>query len=213
MKRPVIILGGGGHAKVLIEILINQKLKVLGIVDPNNALTEHRIYGIPIIGKDDSFISTYSPQNIQLVNAIGSIYSTEKRKEVYQAYKEKGYSFATVVHHSAIISETAYLDEGVQIMAGAVIQAGTIIGKNSIINTHSSVDHDSRIGDHVHIAPGVTLSGGVKIGEGTHVGTGVTVIQNISIGKNCLIGAGALVITNIPDSSRAIGIPAKAEEK
>ena len=91
-----------------------------------------------------------------------------------------------------------------QIMAGAIIQSGTALGRDAIINTCARVDHDCRIGDHVHVAPGATLSGGVVIGAGSHIGVAAAVIQSVSIGRNCLIGAGTVVLRDVPDETRLV---------
>ena len=120
-----------------------------------------------------------------------------------------GYDFSTVIHPSAVVTSDVILGEGSQGMSGEVIQPGSHIGCNTIINTRASVDHDCIIGDHVHISPGVTLSGGVDIGAGSHIGTGATLIQGISIGCGCLVAAGAVVVKDITDGEMVRGVPAR----
>lgn len=195
--QPIILLGAGGHAQVLIDLLLFCKKKILGFVDPH--VTEIENYdSLQYLGTDDD-LKKFPAREIQLVNGIGSISvdGNLKRKELFLKAKEQGYSFATLCHPCAIISPTVILQEGVQVMAGAVIQTGTQIGVNTIINTRSSVDHHCFIESHVHIAPGVTLSGNVTIREAAFVGVGTTVIQNIQIDKNIMIKAGMTVIKNI----------------
>lgn len=208
MNLPVIVLGAGGHAKVLIEALLASSAVIAGIVDPDPALAGIAILGVPMLG-DDDVVAEFPSSEIQLVNGLGSVGLPLVRLQLFERFKALGYDFATVVHPSAIVASDVVLGEGAQIMAGAVIQPGSRIGINSIVNTRSSVDHDCIIGDHVHIAPGVTLSGGVKTGTGCHIGTGATVIQGITIGPDSVIGAGALVICDIPAKVTAFGIPAK----
>ena len=181
MNKPIIIIGAGDHAKVLLDILLEQKENVIGLTDKNMPKGIN-IYGVPVIG-DDSSIFQYTPEEIFLVNGIGSIKSLDLRIKVFKIYKEKGYSFAPIIHNSAIISKRAKLEEGVQILPGVIINTEAYIGANSIINTKTSIDHGCIIGKHVHIAPGCTLSGCVTIGEGSHVGTGSSIIQGIKIGK------------------------------
>lgn len=207
MNKPIIIIGAGDHAKVLLDILLEQKEKVIGLID-NNVPIGTKIYDIPIIGDDDS-ICRYAPQEIMLVNGIGSIKSLDLRIKVFNSYREKGYSFASVIHRSAIVSKRAILEDGVQILPGVIVNTEAHIGANSIINTKTSVDHGCIIGKHVHIAPGCTLSGCVTIGDGTHIGTGSSIIQGIKIGKNVLVGAGSVVINNFEDGVKICGIPAK----
>lgn len=208
MKKPVIILGSGGHARVLINILKLCDIKIIGITDPMLPKSYVLSSDIPYLG-DDENIFKYPPDKLFLVNGLGSTGKYDKRKMLFDKFKNHGYSFASLLHPSVIIAQDVKLTEGVQVMAGVVIQPGSVIGKNTIINTKVSVDHDCQIGSHVHLAPGVTLSGNVKVGDETHIGTGTNIIQNVNIERNCLIGAGSLVLNNIPENSKVFGVPAK----
>lgn len=212
MNLPVIVLGSGGHAKVLIEALLASSVEIVGIVDEDPAQKGKSILGIPVIGNDDT-VNQYRPGAVQLVNGLGSVGVPERRREIFERFSALGYGFASVVHPSAVIASDAEIGEGAQIMAGAVIQPGSGIGRNAIINTRASVDHDCIIGDHTHIAPGVTLSGGVRVGAGAHIGTGATVIQGIDIGNDSLVGAGALVLKNVPSGVTVVGVPARVAQK
>lgn len=208
MKLPVIIIGGGGHAKVLIDALLLNKVIILGIVDSDLSQKGNSILGISVIG-DDDVVFKYEPGKIQLVNGIGSVGLPIKRQRVFDKFKGMGFTFASVIHPSAVIASDAEVREGAQIMAGAIIQLGSRIGKNSIVNTKASVDHDCIIGDHVHIAPGVTISGGVRVGNGVHIGTGAIVIQGINIADGSLIGAGSLVLKDVSKNAKVKGAPSE----
>lgn len=208
MNLPVIILGGGGHAEVIINALQCCGADMLGVVDQDPGRAGQYILGLPVIG-GDATVSRYGPDTVYLVNGLGTIGDTSNRRRLYESFKAKGYTFASVIHPSAIVASNVFLGEGVQVMAGAVIQPGCEIGDNVIINTRASVDHDCKIGDHTHVAPGVTLSGMITIGKGTHIGTGATVIQGVSIGVNAVIGAGAVVLHDVPDGAHVYGVPAK----
>ncbi len=208
MSRPVVVLGAGGHAKVVLDILLNQDVRVIGIADYDVTNIGKKILGVPIISNDADVLQ-YPSQSIYLVNALGSIGSTKARRELFIKFKNQGYNFATVVHSSAMIAADVQMKEGTQVMAGAVIQTGSIIGENSIVNTKASIDHDCLIGCHAHISPGVTVCGGVVVGTGTHIGAGATIIQEIKIGSHCIIGAGSLVIRNVSENKVAFGHPAK----
>lgn len=205
---PVIIIGGGGHAKVLIEALRLTAVPVVGIVDAQPALKGTSILGIPVMGGDE-LIYSHGPERVMLVNAVGSVRQPARRASLFETYHGKGYRFQTVIHPSAVIPSDILLGEGAQVMAGAIIQPGVGIGCNAIVNTRASIDHDCIIGDHAHLAPGVTLSGGVTVGRGSHIGTGATVIQGITIGEGSLVGAGALVTRDVPDGVTVVGVPAK----
>lgn len=204
----VIVLGAGGHAKVLIEALRLHGHKILGITDANvdRHGTDH--VGCRVLGNDDAVLQ-HDPSGIRLVNGIGSVDQPHVRRRLFDEFKKRGYTFQTIIHPSAVVASDVVLEEGAHVMAGAVIQPGSRIGMNAIVNTAASVDHDCLISAHVHVAPGTTLSGGVRVGEATHIGTGASVIQGITIGANCVIGAGAVVLTDIPSGERAAGAPAR----
>ncbi|SHF35217.1 acetyltransferase [Desulforamulus putei] len=208
-KKPVILVGGGGHAKVLLDILMFCDIPVIGVTEKDRAIG---LINVPVIG-DDDVILNYSPDEILLVNGLGLAGSREKREQVYRLFKKKGYQFKTLIHPSAILSPQIRLGEGVQIMAGAVVQVGCLIGDNTVINTRASVDHDCVIGNNVHIAPGAILAGGVKIGDSAFVGAGATVIQGISIGSNSMVAAGAVVVHDVPNNVTVMGVPAKVVHK
>ncbi len=205
VSREVIVIGGGGHALVLVDILRLLNVRICGFTDSAGDLG--RIDGIRYLG-DDQFILGRDTRDIWLVNGIGSASSTAVRREVFLRFQRAGYGFLKIIHPSAIVSPSAVLNEGVQVMAGAVVQPRCVIGANVILNTNSSIDHETSIGAHAHIAPGVTLSGCVDVGEGAHIGTGASVIQNTRIGAGALVGAGAVVIAEVPAGSRVLGVPA-----
>jgi sugar O-acyltransferase (sialic acid O-acetyltransferase NeuD family) len=210
MNLPAIVIGGGGHAKVLINALLLAHREVLGYVDLDSALAP--VLGVSCLG-DDSAIFRHAPDTLRLVNGVGSAGSTAVRRRIFERFQEKQYAFATVIHPSAIIAPDVRIDEGAQVMAGAIVQSGSSLGANSILNTGACVDHDCIIGAHAHIAPGVTLSGNVRIGQGAHVGTGACIIQGIVIGADSLVAAGAVVVDNVPAGVTVAGVPARPSVK
>lgn len=205
MNRPIIIIGNGGHASVLTEILLSQGRKIIGFTAPENASNQ---FGMPYLGEDEE-IFQFNPEEVELVLGIGSVDVSTLRQKIFHLFNKKQYNFANVIHSSAIISPSVKLGRGVQIMAGVIIQTNTYVDDNTIVNTGTLIDHDCHIKQHIHIAPGTTISGGVTIGSGSHIGTGTTIIQGIEIGENCLIGAGAVVVKNICNGAKAVGVPAK----
>jgi len=205
---PVIVLGAGGHAKVVINALLESGYRVLGITDPDPKTHGEIKLGVTVLGGDDH-ITEHPADTVRLVNGIGSIGKITSRRNVFEAFKERGYEFQTVIHPSAIIAKEVTLGEGAHVMAGAVIQPGVRIGQNTIVNTCSSVDHDCVIGDHVHIAPGATLSGGIHVGDAVHIGAGATIIQGLKIGAESVVGAGSVVLNNVPAGATVAGAPAR----
>lgn len=208
MNLPIIVIGAGGHARVLISVLQTRKMKIMGITDLEAKTAGDCINGISVLGQDNMILEK-PPDSILLVNGIGSVGSTLPREAIYKKFKSRGYSFAAVIHPAAMIMDEVKLGEGVQIMAGAIVQTGCRIGDNTIINTGAVVDHDCIIGDHVHVAPGAVLSGGVQVGDRTHLGTAAVVIQEIEIGDSAIVGAGAVVIKNIAANVKVAGNPAR----
>lgn len=208
MNIFVVIIGGGGHAKVLAEVLMKLDINIIGYIDVSVTGLRVSDRNIKYLGNDDC-IEQYNKNDVMLVNGIGSTRETGLRRQIFKKYKTKGFKFYSIFHGSATISSDVSSGEGVQVMAGAIIQPGTKIGDNTIINTGASIDHDCIIGQNVHISPGVTLSGGVAIHDNVHVGVGTNIIQGITIGKGTTIGAGSLVIKDMPAGVVCYGIPAK----
>jgi UDP-perosamine 4-acetyltransferase len=200
--RPVIVIGAGGHAKVVISVLKAMGAKIIGAVDSNPATHGSTILGIPVIGGDDKILN-HDPASIVLANGIGSVRQPGRRAELFNLFSGKGYEFRTIIHPNCVISEGVTLGEGAQIMAGVILQPDAVIGRNVIVNTGATIDHDSVIGDHVHIAPGVTLSGNVTIGAGSHIGTGAKIIQGIAVGNDSLVRAGDVITKNIDEIEKS----------
>jgi len=189
-KEKIVLAGGGGHAKVIIDALRSSgEFEIDGITD-SNLLRGTAVLGVKVIGTDDALSEAFAAGVKKAFIAVGSIGDYEPRKKIYALLKKIGFALPVIVHPKAVVAGDVLFGEGAFVAAGAVINPGTKIGKNAIINTRSSVDHDCVIGDFVHVAPGATLSGGVSVGEGTHIGTGASVTQYIRIGKRCMVGAG-----------------------
>jgi sugar O-acyltransferase (sialic acid O-acetyltransferase NeuD family) len=206
VNLPIIVVGGSGHAKVLVSTLLLEHREILGFVDPDLSLPP--ILGVRRLG-DDNEVFRHPPDRIRLVNGVGSVRSTDLRKSVYARFREKQYVFEAVIHPSASMAPDVHAGNGLQVMAGAVVQAGVRLGENVILNTGAVVDHDCVIGDHAHVAPGAVLSGDVHLGQGVHVGTGATLIQGIHVGAASTVGAGAVVLCDVPAGITVAGVPAK----
>ncbi len=203
--KGAIILGGGGHARVLLDSLRRLGTEPAGMTEP---VPGPGLPGVAAIGNDEAVLAL-DPQDVTLVNAIGETGDTGPRRTLFERFRQRGFRFLTVIHPSAIVAGDATIGEGTQIMAGAVIQTGCKIGANVIVNTRASLDHDCVVGDHVHLAPGAIVCGGVAIGSGVHVGSGATIIQGIKLGAGCVIAAGAVVVRDVGDGLRMAGVPAR----
>lgn len=189
--REIILLGAGGHSKVLLDVLNILELPVRGVCDPILYEKGKNIWrGLKVLG-NDKFLNSQDPKIITLVNGIGL--DNKNRKAIYNKMRNLGFSFETLVHPFAWISDTVKLGQGVQIMAGVTVQADCAIGENSILNTGCKIDHDCRIGSHVHICPGTVLCGDVKIADLVFAGAGSTILPQVEVSFGRFIKAGSLI--------------------
>ena len=193
--KPVILLGAGGHAKVLLEALQLEGRNVLGLLTPDLEKGSKHL-GLEVLG-DDEQLQQFKPSEIDIVNGIGSLPFEQLRWKVSSKMRSWGFRLSTVIHPATVVSSNATLEEGVQIMAGCVIQSGCTIGRDTVINTGTTIDHDCMIGGKTHIAPGCAFSGGVRVGKAVHIGTGCSVIQNIKVGEGAVVAAGTILYQDV----------------
>ncbi|MCX6399587.1 MAG: acetyltransferase [Propionibacteriales bacterium] len=201
--RAIYVYGAGGHSQVVRDVLEEMGLSVEANVNdyPNREhfAVEKTLPGVRLTGE-----ASFPPLEAPLVLAIGN---NAERKELVSMLGEV--DWVTAIHPTTTIARTARIGYDTVVLHRAVVQANTVIGNHVLINTAASVDHDNVIEDYVAISPHVTLCGHVRVGEGTFIGAGATVIPNVTIGKWCVVGAGAVVISDIPDGTRAVGVPAQ----
>lgn len=204
-KPKLVILGGGGHAKVAVETLRDAGLYDLeGFLD--GAAAGDRVLGLPRLGDDAEMVKLRADGITHVFPAVGS---NGVRTKLAEQARLCGLSLANAVSPFAYVSKTVLLGEGVLVVAGAVINADSAIGDCVIVNTNASVDHDGRIGVGAHIAPRSALAGSVTVGEQALVGIGSTVLPRVTIGANAVVGAGSCVVCDIPAGAKAYGVPAR----
>lgn len=196
----LIIYGGGGHAKSLIDLIRAEgKYRIRGILD-DGLPAGGEIMGVPILG-DGSKLSELRRQGIgKAVNAVGGIGSIAPRLKVYERLRVAGFSIPTVIHPRAFVEPTATLGEGGQLFFNAYIGSEVTVGFGCIINTGAIISHDCVLGDFVNISPGAILAGAVTVNERSLVGMGVTVNLNVSIGTGARVGNSATVKADIPEN-------------
>ncbi len=194
----MILFGASGHAKVIIDILEKQGVKVDFLVDANPTIKSLQSYQV----KPDADFEIDSITS-EIIISIGSNHIRKKVANEIRA------DFGWAIHPLAILGDDVSIGQGSVVMAGAIVNSSTSIGNHAIINTASSIDHDCVLGDYVHVSPNATLCGTISVGEGTHIGAGATIIPNLSIGKWATIGAGSVVINNVPDGAVVVGNPGR----
>jgi UDP-perosamine 4-acetyltransferase len=197
VERPWILLGAGGHAKVVLGLAHALSLRVIGVCDPSLASAGDTSWrGIPVLG-DDRALALQDPRGVALLNGIGHVPGGTARQRIHDKLSADGFEFPALVHPGAVVDGTATLSEGVQVMAGAVVQADVSIGAGTIVNTGARVDHDCRIGRHVHIAPGAVLCGGVDVGDLAFLAASCTVLPLVRVGGSAIVAAGAVLAKSL----------------
>ncbi len=208
--KPIVVIGGGGHASVLVSILRTQERNILAIVCPDD-ISQRRVFAKIQHLKQDDDVLRFSPDEILLVNGIGMLPKSNLKQNLNQYYISHGYQFETVIADSAQVSSFAVIEPGAQVFAGAIVQAGAIVGEHSVINSGAIIEHDCHIGRYNHITPSATLCGQVTTQEDVYVGAGSTVIQNLTLEQSSIVGAGAIVTKNL--SSHQICYPSRTTVK
>lgn len=207
-NRNFVLLGAGGHARVLLSLMRAAGHVVLGVCDPQLGINKTPSWeGLHVIGNDAALAKQFGKDQIVLALGVGQLCHGTLRERIYDHWRSLGYDFPALVHPSAWLADDAVLADGVQIMAGAIIQPCCIIGENSIINTRASIDHDCQIGSNVHVAPGATLCGAVRVSNGSFIGAGAVITQDIRIGERAVVGAGTTLVRDLDSYQTIIGGP------
>lgn len=203
----IVVIGGGGHAKVVISVLRKLCYCIFGYTD----LKDHGlVLGVPYLGADRELAALAAgPKKLNAVLAVGQLGLGEIRYELWMRLPLSSLSFPLIVSPRAIVNEGVSGGEGAVVMDGAVINSGATIGRGVIVNTNSTVEHDVVLEDWVHVAPGATISGGVTVGRFSMIGAGATIIEGIKIAVGCMVGAGATVVHHLTEPGVYVGSPAR----
>jgi sugar O-acyltransferase (sialic acid O-acetyltransferase NeuD family) len=217
----VLIIGAGGHGKVVADILMCSGIQVLGFLDddpatwPNSDESDssqargraERAYrpplGLPVLGAIEEY-QRFAPDGLAM--GIGS---NAARRQIVARLSGAESLWRNAIHPRAIVSPFARLGKGIVVAAGSVVNPDAVIGDFAILNTGATVDHDCVIGDYAHIAAGAHLSGNVRVGEGTLIGIGAAIAPGCSAGDWSVVGAGAAVVHDVPAGVTAKGVPAR----
>ncbi len=207
MKRDCVVLGGGGHAKMVLETLSREgRYRPMGVTDLIHR--EGKLLGVPYLGTDAVLPDLRKKGTRYFVVGLAGVPDNRPRSALFRKGIKAGLTPVTTVHPSAVVAKSAKLGAGSVIFPRAVVNPDAVVGDNVIVNTGAVVEHDARIADHAHVCPGVVLCGGVEIGEGAFVGAGSVVIQGVRIGGWAVVGAGSIVRKDVPEGGRVAGVPA-----
>lgn len=189
--KPLILIGGGGHCKSVIEAAESSGRTIVGVLDMTENVG-HEILGYAIIGTDDE-LEIYAADN-EFVITVGHIKSSDIRRNIARKVTQHKGVFGTIIASTAHVSRHATIGSGTVVMHGAMINAGAVVGENCIINTLANVEHDAVVGDFCHISTGVMLNGDTKIGQDTFVGSNAMIKESIKLGHNSTIGGGGVIL-------------------
>ena len=206
----ILIVGGGGHAKVVISII--KKTRKYHVVGYTDLVDKGIILSVPYIGDDSALPEFRVKHEVDYaIVGVGHVRNADARKKIVEQTLAAGFRLPALISPQASVNENVTLGDGTVVMDGVVINSDTVIGKFGIINTRSIVEHDCIVGDFVHVGPGAVLCGGVTVGNNTLVGAGSTVVQNLKIGSDCLIGAGSVVVDHCTEPGTYVGIPSRKQ--
>ncbi len=207
MVRKLLLLGGGGHCKSIIDSLSGCNTYAgIGIVEKSGI--EHApILGVPVVGTDEDLEKLKREGYTDAFVSLGSIGNTSNRRELFGMISSLGFDIPNIIDKSAVVSCNSTLGRGLFIGKHAVVNAGSVLGDGSIINSSATVEHDCVIGAFAHVSPGVVLCGNVTIGEDAHIGAGSIIRQQVNVGNNAMVGMGSIVLHDVPDNTLAYGSP------
>ncbi len=208
--KPLILVGGGGHCKSVIDVAESAGYTILGILDRPEEVGKV-VLSYEVLGTDDD-MAKYADK-ADFIVTVGQIKSPNLRIKLHKMLAEAGCHLATIVAPTAHVSIHASIGEGTVIMHQAFVNADAKIGEGCIINTASIIEHEATVGDYCHVSTGATINGGASIGHCTFVGSQSVVNQGVTIGDNIIIGAGSVVVNDLPSNCIAVGVPAKPINK
>ena len=209
MTRGLLVLGCGGHGRVVADAAAECGYTRFAFLDDAPAASGESVLSGPVIGPMamlEQLVRDWSA-------AIVAVGNCGVRLGLFERLRRAGFQTPSIVHPSAVISRNAEIGNGVFVAAAAVVNVGAKIGEATIVNTGARIDHDCDIGSGCHIAPGATLSGGVTVGARTWLGTGCAVRQGVTIGADVLVGIGAAVVSDLDAGKTYVGVPARVHTK
>lgn len=213
MGSSLLLIGGGGHCKSVLDSLLElNAYDRIGIIDKKDHIGD-TIMGVSVIGCDDDLPNLLNVGYKYAFVTLGSIGKAYQRVKLFELLTNLGYEIPNILDQSSKVSSFAKIGKGVFIGKKCIVNTGVSIGDGSILNTGSIVEHDCHIGSFVHISPGAVLGGEVVVRDNTHIGLNTSIRQNIQVGAESIIGMGSVVVSNVPDSCVAYGNPCRVVKR
>jgi len=203
-EKPFVILGAGGHGRVVAEALRASGRRIAAFLDPDRSLWGKEVEDIRVAGGDEA-LSEFPVARFAFAIGVGGRKDTRLRRALHEAAAARGAVLPPVVAASASVARSARLGDGAQVLTCAVVHPGASVGAGTVVNTAAVVEHDCVLGAHAFVAPGAILCGGVKVGDGTFIGAGAVILPGVELGSNVLVAAGTVVRADVPDGGKALG--------
>lgn len=209
MSARVVVIGGGEHARVVIDALRTTSLVLAGYSAPTESVELRDRFGAKHLGDDKACLRWARQHDAEFVLGVGAVSVSDRRKSALSPFLAAGVRFAAIIHSAAWVSPSAYIAPGVVVMAGAMINTGARIGAHAVINTGAIVEHDCIVGEYAMVGPAATFGGGATIGEGSYVGLGARIRDHVHVGSRVMVAMGTVVTRDVPDGVTAMGVPAR----
>lgn len=206
MERPLILIGGGGHCKSVIEACRSCGRKIIGVMDIPEKVGLN-VLGIPIFATEEDIFKYVN--DVEFVVTVGFIKDSALRNRIFNHVKNAGGNFGTIVASSAHVSPYSEIGEGTVVLHGACVNACAKVGSNVIVNTLSNIDHDVVVADNCHISTCASLNGMCSVGDSTFIGSQSVVCQCVSICHDVVVGAGSVVTKDIHSPGVYVGSPVR----
>ncbi len=204
--RALLVLGAGGHGKVVADVGLSMGLRLIGFVDDDPARDGSEIWGLKVLGWDRLVAERERFGDVLVALGIGS---NEARERAHKRLRLAGFEVATLIHPSAVVARSARLGEGTVVVANATVNPDAVVGQGVIVNTGAVVEHDCRVDDYAHLSPKAALGGAVTVGRRSHLGLGAVALPGVRIGADVRAGAGAAIHRDVPDGRTVVGVPAR----
>lgn len=209
MKPQVVLIGTGGHAKVVLEALEKSGKYEIAGVTTKTPLPGNSFWGYPVLGNDDVLPMLYRSGITHAALGVGGYRDNWARARIFDRLKGIGFEMVSLIDRSVLVGRDVVVGEGSLVLPGCILNTDAQIGRNVIVNLGSIVGHETQLGDHVLISARVSMGANITVGEGSLLAIGSTIISGVHIGRNVLVGAGAVVVKDVPDDTTVMGIPAR----